>query len=162
MNNQDTTVTPNARLAEQRARIGMVTLQTEEKELVVSGETEAEGAEAEAEVSKIVVNRSVETTKKEPKAVVLEGEIAILIRKMEWKNKGQEEQISRAKWLRGTWRPSQNCEIESKESEVRGLKSVWNYISLKVLPFHSWSFNTINSPSLDTWKKQGLAARHLS
>jgi len=97
MNNQDTTVTPNARLAEQRARIGMVTLQTEEKELVVSGETEAEGAEAEAEVSKIVVNRSVGTTKKEPKAVVLEGEIAILNRKMEWKNKGQEERISRAK-----------------------------------------------------------------
>ena len=97
MNNQDTTVTPNERLAEQRARIGMVTLQTEEKELVVSGETEAEGAEAEAEVSKIVVNRSVGTTKKEPKAVVLEGEIAILNRKMEWKNKGQEERISRAK-----------------------------------------------------------------
>jgi hypothetical protein len=97
MNNQDTTVTPNARLAEQRARIGMVTLQTEEKELVVSGETEAEGAEAEAEVSKIVVNRSVGTTKKEPKAVVLEGEIAILNRKMEWKNKGREERISRAK-----------------------------------------------------------------
>jgi hypothetical protein len=97
MNNQDTTVTPNARLAEQRARIGMVTLQTEEKELVVSGETEAEGAEAEAEVSKIVVNRSVGTTKKEPKAVALEGEIAILNRKMEWKNKGQEERISRAK-----------------------------------------------------------------
>lgn len=97
MNNQDTTVTPNARLAEQRARIGMVTLQTEEKELVVSGETEAEGAEAEAEVSKIVVNRSVGTTKKEPKAVAVEGEIAILNRKMEWKNKGQEERISRAK-----------------------------------------------------------------
>jgi len=97
MNNQDTTVTPNERLAEQRARIGMVTLQTEEKELVVSGETEAEGAEAEAEVSKIVVNRSVGTTKKEPKAVAVEGEIAILNRKMEWKNKGQEERISRAK-----------------------------------------------------------------
>jgi len=97
MNNQDTTVTPNARLAEQRARIGMVTLQTEEKELVVSGETEAEGAEAEAEVSKIVVNRSVGTTKKEPKAVAVEGEIAILNRKMEWKNKGREERISRAK-----------------------------------------------------------------
>ena len=97
MNNQDTTVTPNERLAEQRARIGMVTLQTEEKELVVSGETEAEGAEAEAEVSKIVVNRSVGTTKKEPKAVAVEGDIAILNRKMEWKNKGQEERISRAK-----------------------------------------------------------------
>ena len=75
----------------------MVTLQTEEKELVVSGETEAEGAEAEAEVSKIVVNRSVGTTKKEPKAVAVEGEIAILNRKMEWKNKGREERISRAK-----------------------------------------------------------------
>ena len=95
MNNQDTTVTLNARLAEQRARIGMVTLQTEEKELVVSGATEAE--EAEAEVSKIVVNRSVGTTKKEPKAVAVEGEIAILNRKMEWKNKGREERISRAK-----------------------------------------------------------------
>jgi len=131
-NNPDTTVTLKDEIAEQLVVINMMTLQTEDTDLAATGKTEA--AEAEATING--ENRSVETTKEEP-TVGVEEEIAIWKIKTQWKKISRNDRISLAKLLQGTWRPSQNFDNESKEGKVKGQKSVRNYISLKVLSFHS-------------------------
>ena len=114
-NNPDTIVTLMAGVAEQLVVIGMVTLQTEETDLAATGKIEA--AEAEAMMNE--ENRSVGTTKEEPKVVGVAEEIAIYNMKTEWKNKSRKDRISLAKLLQGTWRPSQNFDNELKKAKSR-------------------------------------------
>ena len=104
-----------AGVAEQLVVIGMVTLQTEETDLAATGKIEA--AEAEAMMNE--ENRSVGTTKEEPKVVGVAEEIAIYNMKTEWKNKSRKDRISLAKLLQGTWRPSQNFDNELKKAKSR-------------------------------------------
>ena len=114
-NNPDTIVTLMAGVAEQLVVIGMVTLQTEETDLAATGKIEA--AEAEAMMNE--ENRSVGTTKEEPKVVGVAEEIAIYNMKTEWKNKSRKDRISLAKLLQGTRRPSQNFDNELKKAKSR-------------------------------------------